>query len=54
MNQHEKDVANGKPEKSALAYHSITHKHTFDLNGAEVLERESNWEKRYLLEEIYI
>lgn len=54
MDQHEKSVKNGKPEKSALAYHAITNNHNFDFENVKILERESNFEKRALLEEIYI
>lgn len=54
MKQHENDVANGKPDKSALAFHSLTHKHKFDFDGVKIVERERNWERRMLLEEIHI
>lgn len=54
MNQHERDVEKGRQEKSALAHHAITHNHTFDFAGVKIFERERNWEKRMLLEEMHI
>ncbi|XP_067633775.1 uncharacterized protein [Eurosta solidaginis] len=54
LGQHSKDVENKRTEKSALAHHAITFGHKFDFDNAKVIARETNWQKRMLLEEIHI
>lgn len=52
--EHERSVLNNETNKSRLAYHSITKGHRFDFDNIRVLEREPNYRKRMLLEEIHI
>lgn len=54
IGEHEKSVQKNQPEKSALAYHSITEDHRFDFDNVRILEREANYRKRMLLEELHI
>lgn len=54
IRQHELDVENNRPKKSALANHSINMGHVFDFPNAKVIERERFYWKRTLLEELHI
>lgn len=54
VRQHELDVINNRRRKSALASHSISQNHSFDFDGVKVIERERQYRKRCLLEELRI
>ena len=43
-----------KENKTALAEHAITYKHSFDLKNIKILDFENNLEKRLILEMIHI
>ena len=50
IGQHRSALRLLHPEKSALAEHSILHKHQIGWDNAKVLEKESNYNKRLFLE----
>lgn len=54
IGEHKNSVIKNNPEKSALVHHSITHNHQFDFENSHILEREANYRKRMLLEELHI
>lgn len=54
MNQHKNDVNKNNPNRSALAHHAIHNNHKFDFENVRILERESIYNKRMLLEELHI
>lgn len=54
MNQHKNDVNNKEPNRSALAHHALHNNHKFDFENVKILERESMYHKRMLLEELHI
>ena len=51
--EHARSVKN-KENKTALAEHATTYKHSFDFNNTKILDTENNIKKRLLLEMIYI
>lgn len=54
VRQHELDVIGNRQNKSALAYHSITTGHPFGFENVKVIEREQQYKKRCMLEELRI
>uniref|UniRef100_L7M153 Putative tick transposon n=1 Tax=Rhipicephalus pulchellus TaxID=72859 RepID=L7M153_RHIPC len=54
LRQHVNDVRKLDKERSPLAEHSETHDHRINFDEATILERETNWKKRVLLESWHI
>ena len=51
--EHARSIKN-KENKTALAEHAITNKHSFDFKNTKILDFENNLKKRLMLEMIYI
>ena len=51
--EHARSIKN-KENKTALAKHAITNKHSFDFKNTNILYFENNLKKRLMLEMIYI
>ena len=53
MLEHARSVKN-KENKTALAEHAITNKHSFDFKNTKILDFENNLKRRLILEMIHI
>ena len=51
--EHARSIKN-KENKTALAEHAITNKHSFDFKNTKILDFENNFKKRLMLEMMYI
>ena len=53
MLEHARSVKNNE-NKTALAEHATSYKHSFDFKNTQILDIENNFKKRLFLEIIYI